>query len=142
MQKLDESIKYVVGVLGLRLPLARMLVTTLPQELTSLSSDIEFIETNTLKSPTNHIAVRSDNVDFQVWISQDDLLERIVLTYKNEPGQPQFRATFSNWNLTSTIPDTVFSFTPPKGAEKIPFLLPAGPVAKEKTVSKAKGDKS
>jgi len=139
---IDDTVKYVVATLGVRLPLARMLVTTLPKELTSISSDIESIEINTLKSPTHHIAGRTDNVDFQVWLTNDNLPERILLTYKNEPGQPQFRSTFSNWNLDSNISDTTFTFTPPKGAEKIQLLLPEAPLVKEEAMSKVKGDNS
>lgn len=137
---IDDTIRYVVGELGVRVPLARLLVTTLAEELMALSGDnLEYVELNTLKTPpTYHIAGRTDDVDFQFWISQNKLPERVVITYKNEPGQPQFRATFSKWNLNSMIPASEFVFVPAKGAENIQVLLPGTKVVptKEKGAKK------
>ena len=62
----------------------------------------------------------------QVWIAQGEqpLPRRVILTYKNAPGQPQFRADLSEWNLSPKVADNSFTFTPPAGAEQIPFLAP------------------
>jgi len=121
----DEMIRYAGGNLGIRIPLARMLLTTLSEELKKLNLTVQYVERDTLSSPpTDHLATRSDDVDFQIWIAEDKLPRRIILTYKNAEGQPQFRANFSNWNLEPKISKTTFSFTPPEGAEKIPALLP------------------
>jgi hypothetical protein len=62
----------------------------------------------------------------QVWIAQGEqpLPRRVILTYKNAPGQPQYRADLSEWNLSPTVADNSFTFTPPAGAEQIPFLAP------------------
>jgi hypothetical protein len=56
-----------------------------------------------------------------MWITDGDrpLPERIVLTYPNAPGQPQFRAQFSAWNLAPELADTLFTFTPPSEASRI-----------------------
>jgi hypothetical protein len=64
------------------------------------------------------------------------LPRRIVITYKEENGQPQFSADLSNWNLAPDLSDALFSFTPPNGAKRIQFptavhgaarSLPKGP---------------
>ena len=64
-------------------------------------------------------------VDLQVWISDDDrrLPQRIVLTYVNEAGEPQFRADFSDWNLRPPVPDSVFAFQPPASGRQVPFAV-------------------
>ena len=122
----DGGLRYAVGKLGVRIPLARMLVTTLPQELEKLNSQIDFVELNTLGAePTDHIAARTETVDYQVWIASDMLPRQIVITYKDEPGQPQFQADFSDWNLSPSITSSSFTYHPPKGAEKIRTLMPA-----------------
>ena len=123
---IDQTIRHAVGKLGIRVPLARMLVSTLADELMELTGDnLEHIELNTLKNaPTHHIAGRTEDVDFQVWIMPNMLPERIVLTYKNVPGQPQFRATLSNWNLNPKFSNSTFAFIPQKGAEKILTVMP------------------
>jgi hypothetical protein len=66
----------------------------------------------------------SRGVDFQVWVAQGSqpLPRRIVITYKDEPRQPQFWADLSNWNLAPEVSDALFTFTPPEGADRIPFL--------------------
>ena len=136
----DAAVRYAVGKLGIRVPLARMLTTTLPQELQKLITRVDFVERNTLGTmPTDHIAAQSRDVDFQVWIGKDMLPTRMVLTYKKAPGQPQFQAVFSSWNLSPVINDASFTFTPAKGAEKIPTLLPA---KRQDSINKAQGDAS
>jgi hypothetical protein len=79
--------------------------------------------------PCDHLAVRtSKGVDFQVWVAQgsEPLPRRIVITYQEEPGQPQFWADLSDWNLSPEISDTLFTFTPPAGADRIQFLAEVG----------------
>ena len=73
--------------------------------------------------PTHHLAGRTETVDYQVWIAEgaQPLPLRVVLTYKNAEGQPEFRAQFSDWNLAPKVQDSQFTFTPPEGARKIAF---------------------
>jgi hypothetical protein len=123
---LDEAIRHAVGKLGVRVPLARMLLSSLPQEMKRLNRKVDYVEQNTLGStPSDHIAVQANNVDYQIWIAQDMLPRRVVITYKNEPGQPQFQADLTDWNMSPQISSSSFTFVPPKGAEKIRTLLPA-----------------
>jgi len=122
---LDAAVSYFRKDLHMRLPLALLLVSQLPTELDSRVEDIDYVEkTNIFKVPTHHLVGSTDTVDFQVWIKDGNqpLPLRIVLTYRNEEGQPQFRAQFSEWNLAPKIKDALFTFTPPDGAKKINFL--------------------
>jgi hypothetical protein len=123
---LDQVIKYAVDDLKIRVPLAVMLLSTLPSELNSLVVSADYVETTTITDvPCDHVAARtSRGVDFQVWVAQGSqpLPKRIVITYKDEPGQPQFWADLSNWNLAPEVSDSLFTFTPPEGANRIQFL--------------------
>ena len=47
---------------------------------------------------------------------------RVVLTYPAEPGQPQYRALFSDWNLAPEVQDSMFAFSAPSDARRIAFL--------------------
>jgi hypothetical protein len=75
--------------------------------------------------PCDHLAFRGDQADLQLWIAQGDqpLPRRQVITYRDAADQPQFRAQFSEWNLSPDVPDSLFAFTPPEGAPKIAFAL-------------------
>jgi hypothetical protein len=120
----DDAVIYFVRDLGMRLPLAVLLMSRLPAELEQRVQSVEYVEkTATLSAPAHHLAGRTATVDFQLWIADGDRPAplRAVLTYKEAPGQPQFRAQFSDWNFDRQTPDSAFMFTPPEGAKKIPF---------------------
>ena len=120
----DETIVHFVKDLGMRLPLAALLISKLPEALKKRVQTIDYVEmTNIHGKPSHHLAARTDTVDFQVWVSDGDipLPLRIVLTYKNAPGEPQFRAQLSDWNLEPKITDSTFSVKVPDGAQKIAF---------------------
>ena len=141
---LDQAIKYAVDDLKVRVPLALMLVSTLPSELDKLVVSADYVETTTITDvPCDHVAARtSTGVDFQVWVAQgsEPLPRRVVITYKDETGQPQFWADLSNWNLGPEISDALFTFTPPNGADRIQFLTEVGNAAAPAT-SKKGGEK-
>jgi len=123
----DAVLTYVVKDMQIPLPLARLFLTTFPQQMEKLVKSIAYVETNRLFDvPTDHLAVRGDEVDLQIWIAQGDapFPRRVIITYKDVPGEPQFRAILSDWSLTATGPDR-YVFTPPAGAEKVPLIIPA-----------------
>jgi hypothetical protein len=129
---IDDAVVYFVHDLGMRLPLAVTLLTRLPGELQQRVQSVNYVEkTVTLGDPADHIAGKTATVNFQLWIAEGDqpLPMRAVLTYKDAPGQPQFRAQFSDWNLDFEPPDSLFAFTPPAGAKEIPFAATLARVA-------------
>jgi hypothetical protein len=122
---IDAAIKRFVGDLKMRLPLAMLWVTTLPKELEQRLLGADIVETSTLQdTPCVHVAGRAATVDFQMWIATtgDPLPRRIILTYKDAEGQPQFWANFSDWNTSPNPPGTLFSLDIPKDAQRIEFL--------------------
>ncbi len=123
----DNALVYMVRDLQMTLPLARMFHTGLPKYLEKQITSIIYVEEDYLFDvPTDHLAARSADVDYQLWIAQGEqpLPRRIILTYKNAPGHPQFRANLSDWDLSPQVAADSFSFIPPAGAEQIPFLAP------------------
>ncbi|MEZ5571128.1 MAG: DUF2092 domain-containing protein [Halioglobus sp.] len=121
---IDATIKYFLGGLHMRLPLAVMLMSSFPQELEKRVIDISSVEeTDILGEPTQHLAGRTQDVDFQVWITTDNraLPLRIVLTYRQAAGEPQFRANFSNWKFNPSFSQKMFQFEPQPGARELPF---------------------
>jgi hypothetical protein len=135
---LDETLVYFVRDLGMRLPLAVFFLSRAATELDQRVKSVEYVEkTGILGAPAHHLAGRTDNVNFQMWITDGDqpVLQRLVLTYPDSPGQPEFRAQFSAWNLAPESADSLFTFTPPADTSKIPFAaaLPQyGPASAKK----------
>lgn len=128
----DDALVYYVRDLRMRMPLALLLTTRLPDELPGRLTAIDYVETTDIwGAPADHIAGRTANVDFQFWIAQGErpLPLRIVITYRNEPGQPQFWANLTNWNTAPTFDKATFMFTPPQGSRKIDFAVQAQALA-------------
>jgi hypothetical protein len=123
----DDIIHYIVGDLKKRMPLSALLVTTLPEELEDRITEIAPVDAVDVGGTlTDHLAARTKDIDFQVWIARGEqpVPLRAVLTYKNEPGQPQFWARLTDWNFEPKIEASTFTFTPPAGAEAVPFMIP------------------
>jgi hypothetical protein len=139
---LDDTIVYFVKDLGMRLPLAVLLVSQLPAELKGRVRSVDYVEKTSIHgAPSHHLAARTDTVDFQIWVADGDqpLPQRVVITYKKAKGEPQFRAQFSDWNLAPAVADSMFQANPPDGAQKIAFAaqLPSlSPVARKSITSK------
>jgi hypothetical protein len=73
----------------------------------------------------DHLALRGEKEDVQVWIARGDepVPRRIVITYRQIEGQPQFWAEFTDWNFSPELSDATFTFTPPGDAKRIRFFL-------------------
>ena len=109
------------------MPLARMFTTGFPVDLDKRATAVTLVEECSLFDvPTDHVAVRSAEVDLQIWIARgpEPLPRRVVITYKNAPGEPQFRADLTDWNVTAKLDAAAFAFVPPAGAEQVMYLAP------------------
>ncbi|QSA97854.1 DUF2092 domain-containing protein [Methylococcus sp. EFPC2] len=122
---IDEAVVYFLKDLHMQLPLAVLLTSRFPAEIERRTQSLDYVEKTAFNGvPLHHLAGRTETVDYQVWITEgaQPLPLRVVLTYKNADGQPQFQAQFSDWNLAPEIAESTFAFTPPAGAKKISFL--------------------
>jgi hypothetical protein len=121
---MDEAMAYFVQDLGMRFPLAELLTSQLAQRLADQVRIADYVEASLIAGvPCDHLAVRGDEADMQLWIAQGQqpLPRRVVITYRHADGRPQFWAQFSDWNLAPEVADTLFAFTPPAGAAQIAF---------------------
>ena len=71
----------------------------------------------------HHLVFTQAEIDWQIWIADGvlPLPQKLVITYKQEDGYPQYTALFSDWNLGPGLNDAVFNFAPPEGTIKIVF---------------------
>ena len=112
------------------LALATAFAEGIGKGLTQAGLSVVLVEECSLfEVPTVHLAVRSADVDVQLWIARgpEPLPRRVVITYKNAPGQPQFRADLDDWSVAPTIDAAAFTFVPPAGAEQVMYLAPRPP---------------
>lgn len=71
----------------------------------------------------DHYAFRQGKVDWQIWITvgSKPLPRKLVITNRADEARPQSVHTI-DWNLKPTFKDSVFKFTPPKGATKVELV--------------------
>lgn len=122
----DDTLVYLVRDLKMRMPLAQLMTTRLPVELPRRVKTIDYVESTDIYGvPSDHIAGRTDSVDFQFWVTEGDhpLPLRVVITYLHAPGEPQYWANFTDWNTTAKFKKDEFQFTPPRNARQIPFAV-------------------
>ena len=77
----------------------------------------------------DHLAFRGESLDWQLWVDRGKkpLFRKIVITYKKLPGEPQFSARLSEWDIQPSFSDTLFQFSIPKGVRRIQVLRPKRP---------------
>lgn len=125
---IDAVIDLLRDGLGIPIPLAELLRTDPRAELTGDLVDAFLVGTETIaRTLCDHVALRTDDTELQLWIAQGDepLLQRIVITYRDEPGEPSFAADLREWKLGKRSSDRDFRWDPPKEAQRIPFALRA-----------------
>jgi hypothetical protein len=121
---LTEIIDYFVDDLQMPLPLAELVSDDLTEVLTEKISFGHTIGESIIDGiRCDNLVLQNDEVDVQLWIEKGKkpLPRRVVITYKNEPGEPQFWAQFVEWNLSPDVDDKQFSFQPPADASRIIF---------------------
>ena len=74
----------------------------------------------------HHLAFRAEETDWEIWIenSKTPFPRKFVITGKWVAGAPQFTGLLTKWDVSSQLEDSLFTFVPPQGAEKIDFLRP------------------
>ena len=71
----------------------------------------------------DQLAFRQANVDWQLWVEKGarPVPRKLVITTRHAVGDPQFQAVM-DWDVQPKLDKATFVFTPPKGAQEIPFL--------------------
>ena len=123
---IDETIDMLMERYGVSMPMADLLSGNPYKVLLSRVKTGEYVGLHNVgKIKCHHLAFTQEDVDWQVWIDAGDkpALRKMVITYKQLPGEPQYCVTLQSVeHLAEAPPQEVFQFKAPEGAEKIEFL--------------------
>jgi len=122
---IGETMDMLVDKYGVTTPLADLLSDDLYSVLMKNVKTCRYLGIHHVEGiKCHHIAATQKNVDWQIWVDAGDApqLRKIVITYKQRPGSPQYIATLKSFTKLDQIPEDTFIFTPPDGAKKIPLL--------------------
>lgn len=79
---------------------------------------------------TDVIAYANDDVFVQAWIGSKDKLPRLLrAVFRDDPKQLRQQVAFSDWKLTSALPDSFFRPADIEHAQRIEFAAPVSPAA-------------
>lgn len=126
---LGASLDFVARELGVPQPLSDLLAADPYREFAEgLSSAVVVGDSEIDGVACLHAAYRNDVGDLQLWISQADdaQIQRLIITYRDEPGHPQFRADLVEFDPDAKISSDSFVFSPPEDAERLRFVVPGG----------------
>ncbi len=122
---IDEALDFALKAFALKAPLSELLYS---DPYAVLSNDVEsgaYLGLHRVQGvKCHHLAFRKSDLDWQLWVEHKGhpLPRKVVITAKRVAGAPQFTALLNNWNLTPSLQDSDFTFSPPEGAEKIEFI--------------------
>jgi len=119
---LDEALDTACERFGITMPLEDVIVSDPYQNaIHKAVSGTDLGPVTVLGVPCEHLAFSLGMVDWQIWIEAGakPVPRKIVITYKDEDGAPQYTAIFSNWDFETKLPDFLFNFEPPSGVTKI-----------------------
>jgi hypothetical protein len=126
---IEGMMREAMGRLGIDFPLADFLSNEPDKSFLSGVTQGEVANTVSINgTPCLHMFfAQPPGIELELWVEDNEqaLPLRLIVTYRALPGEPNFVATFSNWNFAIHPATTDFVFQPPPGAIKMAFGPPA-----------------
>ncbi len=113
---------HLVEKYGLALPLADFLHGETRETLRASIPFATYLGIHTVAGrPCHHLLCRQPEFDWQLWVDAGEkpLPRKMTITFKQQPGHPQFETTTEDWDLAPQVSDEQFRFTPPAGATRV-----------------------
>ena len=125
---IQGMLKEVMGRLGVDFPLADFLTDNPGKSfLFGVTSGKEVNTVMIDGVPCRHLLfIQPPGIELELWVEKNErsLPRRLIVTYHNLPGQPDFVAEFSNWDFSIHPSDAEFTFQAPAGATRVEFKPP------------------
>jgi hypothetical protein len=122
---LDGMLDMLEGVFKDPMPLADLLYNDLgPLEERALEADIVG-DALVGGRPCTQLAFRGETVDWQMWVEQGErpFIRKVVVTYREQPGTPQYTAWLDDWQTPEKYSEDRFKFTVPADSQWVDLLL-------------------
>lgn len=120
--RIGEMLDYLVDNYDLVMPMADFLIGKTHESLLAQVESGEYLGLHKVgDTDCHHLLFRQENIDWQIWIDAGEkaVPRKFVITYFEEPDQPQYVAMMDNWELSPRISEDTFNFSPPAGARNV-----------------------
>lgn len=122
---IGEMLDDLVNKYDLVMPMADLLAGNTYDAMTRNVESAEYLGVRSVAdTKCDHLLFRQENIDWQIWIQAEGqpLPRKLVITYTQQPDQPQYAALIDEWNLAPAVSEDVFTFAAPAGAKAIGML--------------------
>lgn len=119
---IDAMLDFLFNRYGVTIPLADLLFADPYAALTERVESGVYVGRHSVNGEKcHHLLLTQGNVDWQIWIDTgaQPLPRKVVITRKNQQGNPEYVAEISGWNLAPSVSDEAFSFKAPPGARAV-----------------------
>lgn len=122
---IDQAVGYVINRFGIDAPLLDFISSESAKEMLTEAKQVDYFGRALIRNRLHdHIGIRMDEADIQVWISAETpyLPGKLSISNKWEGGAPR-SVSFMRWDTDPDIPDIeTLRFEPPEGAVEIEIL--------------------
>jgi hypothetical protein len=125
---IDATLDYLAKTYRLHVPLADLIFSDPYRVLTENVKSGAYLGVHSVdRFMAHHLAFTQEHLDWQIWIDTGarPVPRRVVITYKELPGQPEYQATLYDWSMGRPVSEATFRFRRPKGAARIE-IIPVG----------------
>ena len=123
--KIDDAVDRIFELYGYSVPVADLVYSDPYQTLIGSADFGVVVGRHSVDGVSSfHLAFSGEILDWQIWIDDGPrpVPRQLVITYKEEPGAPQYRARFTEWDFQPRLSHDYFDFVPSAGADEMEFL--------------------
>jgi hypothetical protein len=106
-------------------PAADFFYPAFTDDLLENADSIKFLGSTRIRGKEYfHIVADGKKINLQFWINNDafNLPALFSITHKNGRDNPQYLASFYDWEINPHLPASLFDFSPPPGAAKVRIM--------------------
>jgi hypothetical protein len=115
-----EAIDKIHNDYDVNFPAADFFYPTFTDDMIALFEEIRYLGMVRIdEKECFHILGKNTEMTVQFWINNDafTLPAKLLITHSDD--HTQYEATFSNWKINTSLPEAMFDFLPPAGANKL-----------------------
>lgn len=120
-----QTIDSVYNAYAIDFPASDFFYPTFTDDMIENSSEISYLGNTEINGvECYHIQSVGKEINVQIWISNDGLSLplKYLIVYNQLKGNPQYEATFTDWQINPTLPVSIFEFAPPTDASLLRII--------------------
>lgn len=120
--RIDQMLDLLADEYGIVVPLDDLLYPDPYEGLVERVQSGDYVDQQEIGGRLcDHLLFTQENVDWQIWIdtSEQAVPRKVVITYKDDPEQPQYEAVLDEWKLDLKVDPSQFAAKTPQSARRV-----------------------